>query len=198
MTGNVDHKLFLQKNLNQIAINRIRQEIDSKGKALPCRVVAISGSFVTVAFEVDSGVQTLPQITIPKAEGSWIRSPTQVGDFGLTIPADVSLAGVSGKGGVANMTRRANLTALAWVPIASTAFSTVNTNQAFVSGPQGVQLQTEDGSTSITIAVGTITLKAGGKTVTLNSTGLTIDGIVFDTHHHTGVQTGSGNTGGPA
>jgi len=191
-------KTPLAPSLNRIAVQNVATQMQKLGKSLPCSVVAVNGSMVTVKFEVNA-TQTLPQITIPKAEGQWIRSPTQAGDVGLTIPADVYLGGISGLGGgVASTAQPLNLTALVWVPVAAKSFSSVNTNAAFISGPQGAVIQTEDGTSSIVVNESGITLSYGGKVVTLNGSGLTIDGILFDTHYHTGVQTGGGNTGGPA
>jgi hypothetical protein len=43
----------------------------------------------------------------------------------------------------------------------------------------------------------TITMSAGGETVTLNSSGFNIGGILFGTHVHSGVTAGSDDSGGP-
>lgn len=194
MMANNFSKLWLQKTQNDLAIKRAGQAIQSTGRALPCRVIAVNGSIVTVAFEVDSATWPLPQITIPKAESQWIRTPTQVGDFGVTVPADVYLGGVSGLGGgTANFAQRGNLSALQFMPIASKSFSSVDTNAAYIAGPNGAVIQTQDGTSKIVVNESGITLTFGGKTVVLNSTGFTIDGILFDTHIHNvvGVQPGS-------
>lgn len=213
MAGNAA-KLWLQKLQNQNAINRALQVIENKGDALPCRVVAVNGSLVTVAFEVDASPWTLPQITIPKAESRWIRVPTQVGDFGVTIPADVYLGGISGQGGgTAQMVRQGNMTSLLFVPCASKSFPSVNTNQAYVSGPQGVLLETEDHKSSIQLNESGITLTFNGQTITFNASGFTSNvavqvnstvtatgegtfngGHTVSQHEHpvTGIQTGSG------
>ena len=191
-------KRWLQKTSNKQAVTRAKQAIQSTGRALPCRVVSVSGSIVTVAFEVNSTPWTLPNITIPKAESQWIRTPTQVGDFGITVPSDVYLGGVSGLGGgVATMANPGNLSALIFVPIANKAFSSVNPNAAYIAGPEGAVIQTQDGNSSVTVDGSGITMKFGGKTVVLNGSGLTIDGILFDTHKHGGVQTGASETLGP-
>jgi hypothetical protein len=209
-------KLPLQSALNKLAVSTARKAIESEGSALPCRVVAVSGSIVTVAFEVNSSRLTLPQVTIPKAESNWIRTPTQIGDFGFTVPADVYLGGVSGLGGgIASMTKPGNLSALVFVPISNKASPPIDQNAAQVQGPNGAIIQTTTGTTSsavinqsgatftygsntLTINSSGITMVGGGKTVTLNSSGLTIDGILFETHHHGGVTTGSGFTLGPS
>lgn len=189
---------WLQSSLNRHAIGVAQDQIQATGRALPCQVVAVSGSIVTVSFEIASSIVQLQNITIPKAEGPWLRSPTQIGDYGITVPADAYLGAISGMGGgVATLTPRGNLSALVWVPVASTAFSAVNTNAAYVSGPDGAVIQTEDGSAVLTVNTSGITMTFGGKTVTLNSSGFMIDGILFETHEHSGVTTGTSNTGAP-
>jgi hypothetical protein len=198
--GNNYLKNWLQKTQNQQAINRALQVMQTKGYALPCRVVSVSGSIVTVAFEIKDDTLTLPQVTIPKAESQWMRSPTQEGEYGMTIPSDAYLGGISGLGGgTANMNRRGNLSSLVYVPCGSKTYPSVNPNAAYVAGPQGAVIQTQDGTSSIVVNETGITLKFGGKVVTLNGSGFTIDGILFDTHKHlyspgTGTPT---DTGGP-
>ena len=189
-------KLWLAQSFNQTAIGRAAEAIQRTGRALPCRVTAVSGSFVTVDFEVDTAPWVLPQITIPKAESQWIRMPTQVGDYGMTVPADAYLSGISGQGdGTHDLRQPGNLSALVWVPVAAKGFPSVNVNAAYVAGPQGVVLQTEDGSAVLTINASGITMTFGSKSVVLDGSGLTIDGILFDTHYHSDPQ--GGTTGGP-
>lgn len=208
-------KLWLQDSLNAIAIARATALIENTGRALPCRVEAVNGSIVTVSFQVNSDPIVLPQISIPKAESPWIRMPTQVGDLGVTMPADAYLGGVSGLGGgIPTLDNPGNLSALVFVPVSNANSAPSNPNAAIVQGPDGAIIQTTSGtassvitntagttitfgSTTITINGSEITMTAGGKTVTLNSTGFTIDGILFDTHIHGGVTTGSGVTLGP-
>ena len=169
-------KLWVQGNLNKLAVNRARNEIQSTGRALPCSVVSVSGSLVTVKFELNSKPWTLPQITIPKAESQWIRTPIQKGDMGITIPADVLIGNVSGLGGgVPTMARPGNLSALVFLPVASKNFSAVNINAAYISGPQGAVIQDEAGTAIATIGGGRIALQ-GNTFVTGNlgsSSGIT-------------------------
>ena len=199
MANNAE-KLWIQRRLNDTAIQRAQQAIQSTGRALPCSVVSVSGSLVTVKFEVDSTPWTLPQITIPKAESQWVRMPTQVGDMGLTIPGDVSLAGVTGMGGgIANMARRGNLSTLVFLPLSNKNSPPIDPNAAQIEGPNGAIIRTTSGNASLTVNDDGITMSFGGKTVTLNGSGLTIDGVLFDTHTHlyapgTGTPT---ETGGP-
>lgn len=215
MNDNFD-KLWLQDSLNRATLARIEEAMSSLGMALPCHVVSVSGAIVTVAFDVISSTLTLPQISIPKAESPWIRMPTQAGDKGFTVPASVSLGGISGLGaGLPSLSEPGgNLTALVFVPVSSQNAPPSNQNAAIMQGPDGAIIQTTSGTTSqvqldtssITVTFGSstitvngseITLTAGGKTVTLNSTGFTIDGILFDTHVHGGVSSGSSLTLGP-
>ncbi len=208
--------LFLQADLYQVAAKAVRVAMEQLGKKLPCHVVAVTGQIVTVAFDLPTGVPwVLPQITIPKAEGPWINSPTQIGDVGLTVPADVYLGGISGiGGGIASWRRPGNLDALVWVPVAKQSTTILNQNAALVQGPDGAIVQTTQGTASsivtnqsgttvtfgssvLTVEDGQITMTAGGETVTLNSNGFTIGGILFESHVHSGVTTGGGDTGAP-
>ncbi|MFM0503971.1 hypothetical protein [Paraburkholderia caffeinilytica] len=217
-------KLWLQKSQNQLAINRAAQEIQKQGRALPCRVTAVSGAIVTVEFEMDTSPWTLPPITIPKAESNWVRMPTQVGDFGYTAPADVYLGGISGIGkGVASFLRRGNLSNLVFTPVSSANSPPIDQNAAQVQGPNGAIIQTTTGPTSsiVTNATGTtitfetttliinasgITLTVGGQTFTwggseavstlpIQAPDVILPNGAVNTHIHPGVQTGTGNTG---
>lgn len=208
-------KQWFGQSLNQVGIARASEATHRLGKALPCVVTAVSGSFVTVAFEVNSAPWTLPAITIPKAEGPWIRSPTQVGDYGLTMPADAYVTAISGQGGgTPDLTQPGNLAALVWVPVASRAFSTVDTTKAFVSGPTGVVMQTEDGHVALTLTEAGLALVINGVTVsTWGGSGLAVVGTVTATgdvvsqsggtnisltsHVHSGVTSGGSDTGPP-
>jgi len=191
-------KLWLQKNTNQQAITRAQQVIKKTGRALPCSVVSVNGSIVTVKFEVDAGKFTLPQIKIPIAQSKWMRMPIQPGDKGMTVPADASIAGISGLGtGVATLTSQGNLSSLQFIPCGSSDYPSVNQNAAYISGPEGAVIETEDGTSKIEVSTSGITLTFGGKVVTLNSTGFMIDGILFETHMHSLVQTGSSDSGPP-
>ena len=132
----------LQSSLDQLAIARAGEAIQKSGLALPCQVTAVDGSIVTVSFEVSSQ-WTLPPVTIPKAESQWLRSPTQVGDFGVVQPASAALGGISGLGaGVANVPQeQGNLSNLVFVPVAALTFPTVPSNvgpnRPWLNGPAG-------------------------------------------------------------
>lgn len=208
-------KLWLQKQVNAASIQRAAEAIQRTGKALPCRVVAVSGSIVTVAFQVDSMPWVLPRITIPKAESNWIRYPTQVGDTGITIPADVVLGVISGLGsGVPKIdVKPNNLSALIFLPVSNKASPPQDQNAAISQGPNGFIGQVVGGSSHVTVnsteatlafGSGSVTINSsgismtfGGQTFALTSAGISLNGIDFGTHVHGGVTTGTANTTGP-
>lgn len=216
-------KLWVQDSLNQLAIKKARQQIENTGNCLPCRVTAVNGSIVTVEFEVQSE-WTLPPVTIPKAESPWIRNPTQVGDKGITEPADVYLGGISGLGGgTADFSQVGNLSALVFVPVSNSGSPPIDQNAAQIQGPNGAIIQTTSGTTSkiVTNENGT-TITFGTTSLTINAAGITLaaNGQTFtwggtnavstvpiqapdvilpngnvNTHFHPGVTTGPNNTG---
>jgi hypothetical protein len=148
-------KLWVQKDQNAAAIKRAKQTVEITGKALPCRVVAVNGPIVTVAFEVDTAPWTLPQITIPKAESPYFRMPTQVGDLGVTVPADAYLGAVSGLGGgVAKLFGRGNLSSLVFLPVSNKNSPPDDPNKAQVMGPDGVIIRDEASTVVATVSGG--------------------------------------------
>ena len=143
-----DERLWFQSNANKLAETRARQAISQTGAALPCKVQSVTGSLVTVTFECTSTVYqngqpvqtTLPPLILPKAEAQWLRAPTQVGDFGITVPAGTYLGAISGMGsGTANLeTAYGNLSTLVWVPIGNVDFgASPNANAPWINGPDG-------------------------------------------------------------
>ncbi|MGP0902107.1 phage baseplate protein [Serratia sp. CY76391] len=132
-----------------------------RGGALPCHVVAVKGQIVTVQFDIlPDGIQ-YPQITIPIATFAYIRYPIQIGDKGVTVPADVSLRGVSGLGtGIASRSFSPSLTPLFFVPIANSTWSDEEPDKLVLYGPDGAILKTLDGSASVTASPKKISIKA--------------------------------------
>jgi hypothetical protein len=192
MANNFD-KLWLQKTNNQVGISRAKQVIQSTGRALPCSVVAVNGSIVTVKFEVNASPLTLPNITIPKAESPWIRMPTQVGDKGFTVPCDVFLGGISGLGsGTATLAPVGNLAALVFVPVSNANSGPVDQNAAQIQGPNGAIIQTTTGTTSKAVLnqSGT-TVTYGSNTATVNGSGIALNASQIDL---TGTTNIDGNT----
>jgi hypothetical protein len=192
--------------LPQLAIGNALDQIAQLGLGVPGHVVSISGAIVTVAFDV-TGL-TLPQVTMPVASPTYLMWPIQPNDKGLAMPASFYLGGVSGLGGgTANDVPRGNLSALYWQPIGNKSFTTPDANSVVIRGPNGVRTQDIGGGTvstltpgglNVTSASGSITLSAGGKTLVINSSGITIDGILWETHYHGDVASGTENTGPPA
>lgn len=210
-------KLWLQATLTRIARHRAEERIHRLGRNLPCKVKSIDGAIVTVSFKgtVNNAPFTLPDITIPKAESPWIRSPTQVGDVGLTMAADAYIGALALMGsGVANLTQPFSLSDLVFVPLGMAQDPMPDPNAALVQGPNGVILNTTKNPPSKVIVNGQeilidyqgntiafdkngITLTGGGSTIRIDSSGVTIDGILFDKHIHGSVQPGSGFSSGP-
>lgn len=189
-------------SLNRMAKAKVLEQISARqGRSLPCQVVSVTGSIVKVAFQIQSAAGqspgTLPNTVMPVIGSEYIRHPIQVGCKGLAIAADAYMGGMSGLGGgIANTAPPANLTALVFAPVGNTSFFAVNGDILTMYGPSGVTLMDAAQTTFLTLTAGQIQLMAGGKIVTLNSAGLTIDGILFDTHTHL-APSGGGDTGPP-
>lgn len=193
----------VSRTLSVFSQQKALDEIAKRGQALPGHVIAISGAIVTVNFDV-VGV-TLPQVVMPLFGPEYIRYPIKVGDKGVAFPASVYMGGVSGLGGgIADTTLRGNLSTLVWFPCGNTSWSAVDPQAVTLYGPHGVVLQDSPtvtasvvaGQSNVTInANSTITLQVGTHAIVINSSGITIDGKQFLTHHHSGVTTGGGNTG---
>ncbi len=218
-------KIPLARTLPTLIETIVYQQIEQLGKALPGTVKTVSGSIVGVNFEVqgDNGLPlTLPVVKMPLFGPEYIRYPVQVGDKGVCFPCDVYIGQMTGLGtGSAVMRREPNLTNLVFFPVGNANWSIVDTQAVTIYGPNGVVLRdsksqsiftltpsniTETAQTTYTAQVGSnsleinstgITLKAFGHTITISSSGVAIDGIVFATHIHSGVTTGSGDSGPP-
>ncbi|MHB2029451.1 MAG: hypothetical protein ACYCPT_11620 [Acidimicrobiales bacterium] len=164
--------LWLQSDLNRQALNKALLAIEATGRALPCTVTAVNGSLVTVNFEctypvVQNGSvvdATLPPLTLPKGESQWLRAPVQVGDVGMTIPADTFLGGISGYGsGVADLGKNyGNLTTLVWVPVAAVSFGAPpDPNKAWINGPAGAVVSDTPQTATMTASKNNVTHQAG-------------------------------------
>lgn len=216
-------KNALIQSLANFQASAIDNNENLTGKALPCHVVAVNGSIVTVQFDILPSAATLPQITIPVQTYEYIRPPIQVGDKGVTMPTSVSMRGVSGLGaGMADMSRPPSLTALMFVPVANIGWAAVDPDMLTLYGPDGVVVRTQDGSTFVTVKPGEVTVKA--ETIRLEGNiilagpvsqeasegvssaasligplnvqeGATVKGIQVETHTHpvNGVETGDGS-----
>lgn len=150
------------------------------GRLLPAHVVAVSGQLVTVHFDIlpEPGV-VYPDVTIPIATFEYLRWPVQVGDKGVTLCADVSLALQTGQG--INLPSRAappSLTALYFLPLASTQFSEVDPNKITLYGPDGAVLRTQDNNSKITVNKQRIDMKTV-KAIELDAEEITLNAKVI-------------------
>lgn len=198
MSGGNAQKTPYALSANKIARNRAEDRIQQTGRDYPCSVVSVAGQIVTVKFEIQTSnpQTTLPNVKMPIATSAYDWIPVQAGDKGVAKASDAYLGGISGLGdGIADLSPRGNLSALVFHPVSSKSATAANPNQRVITGPQGVLLQGAGGS--VEISSSGITMKFGGKTVTLTSAGFTIDGILFDTHEHTLVTIGEENSGPP-
>jgi hypothetical protein len=186
--------------INEFAQKKILSAIQKLGKNLPCSVIAVSGSIVTVKFEVQSGF-TLPSVTMPMFGPEYIRYPTQIGDLGVTVAADTYLGGISALGGgVADLSLRANLSMLLFLPVASKNWSpTDNPNAVVIYGPDGAVIRDTGNACSIVLTPSGIAIK-GNVTVTGDVTAGfgTGDSVTLQDHKHTNTQPGGGQSGPPA
>lgn len=204
----------LSRSIIQLIQNEIVQATQQNPKSLPVSVVAVSNAMVKVKFELNSTIN-FPQITVPQAISRYARPPTQVGDKGFVVAADLYLGGVTGLGGgVADYLRKeGNLSTLVFVPLSNTNFPSVDGNAYNVTAPNGVVLKDDSGNSKITLTPSSIVLSCGANSkITLTSSSVTIsygsNSIVVDTHGasiggkdfathvHSGVTIGSDNTGG--
>lgn len=158
MSGNAQ-KTHLARTLNRFAEQKVIDVLAQGGKSLPCRVTAVTGSIVTVKFELDTSF-TLPEVTCPMFGPEYIRYPTRVGDLGIVISADVYIGGISGLGGgTADFTPQSNLSALIFLPIASTAWSpTDDPNAVVIYGPNGAVIRTVSKNTTLTVSADGVTI----------------------------------------
>lgn len=208
-------KIPFARSLPLFAQRKALEEIQKRGTALPGHVISVSGSIVTVAFDVEGA--TIPQVTMPVFGPEYIRYPVQANDKGVAFPASTYLGGVTGLGiGTADLTPQMNLTSLVWFPLGNKTWATppgsdANTLTLYghaatllldsFSGNGSVKLTSTGitltmGSSSITINSSGVTLTYGSNSLVVSSSGVTIQGKPFLTHQHTGVTTGSGDSGG--
>lgn len=171
MSGNAQ-KTPLSRSLNLVAESMASQAIQLLGKALPCSVLAVSGSIVTVGFELTNIPFTLPSVTVPMFGPEYIRYPTQVGDLGAVFPIDTYLGGISGLGGgVADLSMRANLSSLVFFPVGNKNWSApTDPNKIELYGPDGAILRTKDNTSALTVSeTGMIAKIPAGDTMVINT-----------------------------
>ena len=189
-------KVWFAGSVNQNAITRARDQIQNTGKSLPCSVVSVSGAIVTVSFQVSDAPATLPNVTVPIIGSQYVRHPIQPGCQGVVRAADAALGQVSGLGaGTPKVTTLPNLTALVFEPVGSTTFPAVDGSTLVMYGEPNVQVQDKTGASIGLFTSSGITLSSQGHTLTINASGITLDGILWSAHVHTGVSSGTSNTG---
>jgi hypothetical protein len=194
----IHQKIPTQRSLPAFTKQRILDEIKKRGYALPCHLVAVAGQLVTVAFDLSD--VNLDQVTIPIHGSQYQRVPYQAGTKGFTVPLAVDISFVAGLGtGLPSMEVPANLSSLFWFPAGNTSFPPAeDPNAHILCGPNGVILRDLQGLAVLKVhPVNGISMSFAGNLVTLTAAGLTIDGILFDTHRHSGVQSGGSDTAGP-
>lgn len=202
-------KLLFSQNLVGVIDNQISEAQQADGWELPCTVKSISddGLFVTVDFTISQGQFPIPTITIPIAESEYVRLPIQIGTVGITKKITADITYISGQqDGVSTLNPSGNLnTALCFVPITNKKLfpTTPNKNALWLYGPSGVIIQDTEGNSVVTLSQTQITMQSGTSFITINKDGsivikgssVTIMDKDFITHHHSGVSTGSSNTG---
>jgi hypothetical protein len=111
-------------------------------KGIPCHVVKVDKDIVTVHFDIQNNVWSVPEMKMPVAFSDYVRDPTQVGDKGYASPADFYLGGNSGLGGgVADFSPRGNLTTLVFHPMSKTTNEPRDYDQlTLTGGPHGVKI----------------------------------------------------------
>lgn len=158
----------IQRSFTKGAQKSINDFNQLQGKNLPCHVTAVSGSIVTVAFDIKSGY-TLPTVVMPIFGAEWIRLPIQVGCTGVAISANASLGGNSGLGyGIADLSQQANLAALVFFPIGNTQWSAVDPDAIVLYGNNGAVIRDSSSNSIITLTPAGIVI-VGQQSVSISS-----------------------------
>lgn len=199
MTGaNNAQKTPLARSLNRMALKRVLDSLQQEGKELPVSIVSLTGWIAKVKFEVQTKDFTLPQITVPIFQSKYDYTPYQPGDLGVVMSIDTYLGGVSGLGGgTSSLAKVPNLTPLGFVPVGNKNFAAPIDPQKRIiyGGPNGARMQTADGTLVVEVdgQNGNVNITSTGK---VQITGeLWINGKKYLNHEHSGVQTGSGDSG---
>lgn len=150
-------------------------------QALPCTVSQVmSSGLVEVNFEVNEPTITFPKVQVPVAYPEYIRYPIQVGDKGVTVPADVWLGNITGTGAATppDLTKAANLGALSFIWLGNKNWTAPDDTQAVVVyGPNGVILRDTNKTTVFTLTPDGITITLGGNlTINTNGNDIVING----------------------
>lgn len=178
----IGQKKSFNVSLSELLQQRAAAAADQAGQAWPCHVTEVQGSIVTVSFDVNSGILTLPQVQMPIAESRYVTLPVQVGDRGLAISATVSIGAVSGLGAAAppTLTNPGNLAAMVFVPIGNTSFPAGLSNSVSITPPSG---GTIENNAAVVNCAGNLNVANGATGSFTTSTGQTVDvvnGIVVN------------------
>jgi hypothetical protein len=214
----LSQKIPFAASLSNAIQTKIDENEQSSGQCYPCHVTEVNGSIVTINFEVivPDGI-TLPPVTCPIAESQYVRLPVQVGDKGIAIAANTRLGGISNLGlGYAPLINPSNLGGLVFMPIGDKKWFTVDGTYLFMYGINGVELTTINQDCKLTLTSTGITINLNGGNLTINNGNtimngnLTVNGNISNTgtlqnngkdvgstHKHSGVQSGTSNTGNP-
>jgi len=204
-------------SIGNFVSGQIQDALFGQGQVLPATVIevgidGVGNSIVTVNFDVFTEF-TLPPVVCPIIGSEYVRVPIQIGDSGICISASVLLGGISGlaEGVLPSLINSGNLSSLVFVPISNALWTPpVDPTSLLLQGLGGVVIQDMEGQTTLKLTPEGVVLNAqtaivfevGGNSVTINESGidivgaLTINGKPFLAHEHTGVQTGTGVTGG--
>lgn len=135
---------------------------------------------MTVKFELANIPFTLPNVTVPTGFPEYLRIPFQPGDFGVVMPADAYLGGISGLGGgTADLSIRGNLSSLVFVPVGNKNWTAVdNSDQIVLYGPDGGVLRTKDNAAAVSISADGAAIKVPlGKSVQITTLPLAPAGL---------------------
>jgi hypothetical protein len=210
-------KLPLAQSIGMAGRQAAQSRVQRLGKVLPCSVVAVNGSIVTVKFEMKADPQTLPHVTMPVFGPEYIRYPIQVGDKGIALSADVFIGQMSGLGtGTADWREPPNLGALVFMPVGNKNWFPVVSNKLVLYGPAGVTIQSAtaargSGGVTMNITASGMVIDLGGTALTIQNGNVTMTGsltvngevmagatqIHLTTHAHSGVTRGGANTDKP-
>lgn len=179
-----EQKSSLVQSIGNYTADKINSAMQLVGRSLPCSVVSVQGSIVTVKFELTNIPFTIPQVTIPVFGPEYIRYPIQVGDKGFCVAADASLRGITDLGvGTADLVQPSNLGALVFYPIGNKNWSAVDGNALVMYGPNGCVIRDSGSGCVITLTptgvktvVGSTTVEVVGNKVTVTSTDVVING----------------------
>lgn len=148
-------KTPIAASLNQWQEDRQRSFNQQLGRSVPASIVEIdeTGTIVTVQFEIESDLFTLPNVQCALATDEFTRPPLKKGSKGYVVPADYYMGGVTGLGGgVATFDRQPNLSALVFHPCGNKEYSKLYDKDRYVIfGPKGVVIRDTDGTVIVTI-----------------------------------------------